>query len=150
IAADALTLLPDHEGSERGKLDRFAAHDAGTDLIEDQLDQVGRLRTRQPYLLVHSLAQIRPRHRFAAHGLNAPRCRFAKILVFQSNGIESVLPWPRRINHVAARCAPASFRAARPPAVSSAPALPSHSHSSSRNSASTPTPPLLGGRASLP
>src|SRR3954449_12966351 len=58
IAADALTLLAHHEGTERRQFYRLALLEALGYLFQHQFDEGGRLRARQPYLLVDGFAKI--------------------------------------------------------------------------------------------
>src|SRR5258705_456173 len=67
VAADSLTLFADHERAERRQLHGFAPFEAIRDLLQYHFNESRRLSSRQPDLLVHGLAEVRPRHRLARH-----------------------------------------------------------------------------------
>src|SRR4051794_32945756 len=68
VATDALTLLADHEGAERGQLHRLAFLKAIGDLLQHEFHEGRRFRARQPYLLVDGFAQIDTRYGFTLIG----------------------------------------------------------------------------------
>jgi hypothetical protein len=61
IAADALALVAQHEGPEAGYLDVLALGQRFAHMAKDLLDQLGRIGTRKPHLMVQRFGQIGPR-----------------------------------------------------------------------------------------